>query len=146
MSMGATVATVSQKVQRILTDMLGSVQVGKGGTFYLTNESAAIFVEVQEWGDGTVVKIVSPMLRGVRPTDDVFRWVAIDGQSFWFTHARVVVRDGGLCDILMEQDLYGDTLDPEELRTAVTAVAVSANDLDDELQSRFGGIRWTDDD
>jgi hypothetical protein len=142
--MGANIATVTQKVQRILTDMLGSVQVGQSGAFFLTNDSAAIFVDVQEWGDETVVKIVSPMLRGVRPTEEVFRWVSIEGQSFWFAHARVVVRDEGLCDIFMEQDLYGDTLDPEELRTAVSAVAFSANDLDDELQSRFGGSRWTD--
>lgn len=143
--MGANVAAVSQKVQRILTDMLGSIQVGKSGTFYMTNDSAAIFVDVQEWGEGTVVKIASPMLRGVRPTDEVFRWVATEGQTYWFAHARVVLREGGLCDILMEQDLYGDTLDPEELTTAVSAVAITANDLDDELQSRFGGTRWTDD-
>lgn len=144
--MGANVAAVSQKVQRILTDMLGSVQVRKSGTFYMTNDSAAIFVEAREWGDETIVKIFSPMLRNVRPTDEVFRWIATEGQSYWFAHARAYVRDDGLCDIIMEQDLLGDTLDPEELRTAVSAVAINANDLDDELQSRFGGIRWTDDD
>jgi hypothetical protein len=145
--MGANLAAVSQKVQRILTDMLGSVQVRKNGTFYMTNDSAAIIVEVREWGDETIVKVFSPMLRNVRPTEEVFRWIATEGQSFWFAHARAYIRDeDGLCDILMEQDLLGDTLDPEELRTAVSAVAISANDLDDKLQSRFGGIRWTDDD
>jgi hypothetical protein len=144
--MGANVAAVSQKVQRILTDMLGSVRVGKDGSFYMTNESAAIFVEVKEWGDGVVVKILSPMLRQVRATAEVYEWVATEGQSLWFAHARVVDRGEGLCDILMEQDLLGDTLDPEELTTAVSAVAITANDLDDKLQSRFGGIRWTDDD
>ena len=35
---------------------------------------------------------------------------------------------------------------PDELKVAVTSVLVAANELDDELQQRFGGLRWVDSD
>ncbi len=40
--------------------------------------------------------------------------------------------------------LLGDYLDEEELHNAVGAVVTTADRLDDELQSRFGGKRSED--
>ena len=45
---------------------------------------------------------------------------------------------------MFSHTLLGDYLDPEELRSAIGAVATTGNDLDDEVQDRFGGERWAD--
>lgn len=141
------VAVTQQRVQRILSDFLGSVRVLPDGGIIIQNESAGIVVQVQEFMEHTVVKVFSPMLREVPLTDDLCRWVAIQGQDRWFSHARLFPsEDGRTCEVILEQDLLGDTIDPDELKVAVTSVAVGANDLDDELQQRFGGLRWIDED
>jgi hypothetical protein len=139
--------SVRSKVQQILTEELGSVRIGRDGTVMLENESAAIFIDVIDWGDGdTIVKVISPMLSDVRLTPEVFRWVAVEGQQLWFGHARVSLSDGdtSVGTIGFEWDLLGNTLDPDELMAAVRSVAIGANKLDDELQAKFGGKRWAD--
>lgn len=142
-----SVEAVRAKVQEILTDIMGTIQIGRDGTILLENDSAAIFVRVSDWGDGdTIVKVFSPMLSDVRLTPEVFRWVAVEGQERYFAHARVMVSDAdpSMGMIGWEYDLLGNTLDPDELMHVVKSVGIFADQYDDELKSRFGGKRWTD--
>jgi hypothetical protein len=140
-----TIDAVRSKVQRILTDMLGSVTVGADGIIILHNGSTAGIVDVVDWGDGdTIVKITSPMLSNVRLTPEVYEWVATEGQNKWFAHARVARESETHGRILWEYDLLGNSLDPDELKHAVSAVMVGADEQDDELQKRFGGTKVKD--
>ena len=142
-----SVEEVKEKVRRILTDHFGSVRVNRDGVVFFENESAIGIVEVVDWGDGdTIVKVQSPLLRDVDLTPEVFRWVAVEGQQKWFAHARVSVdadnpRKGA---ILWEYDILGNALDPEELMHCVGAVMAVANEIDDDLQKRFGGRKGSD--
>lgn len=136
---------VAAKVQRMLTDFVGSVRVDQEGNFRLKFDSAHIFVGVNEWRDDrTLVKVWSPVLRDVTLTPDVFRWVATEGQYRFFAHAKVLENDNGVGTIIWEHDLLGDYIDTEELRLAVASVALGADELDDELQAKFGGRRGID--
>jgi len=47
-------------------------------------------------------------------------------------------------DVFFEHTIVGGTLDKEELRASVTAVATTADRYDDQLVARFGGKRGLD--
>jgi hypothetical protein len=134
------VEVVREKVQRFLTAKLGSVEIDSDGDFVLRNESAAGFVTIIDWGnDKTIVRVWSPVLREVGLTADVYKWVATDGQENYFGHAHVVTADGQAGMIVWEHELLGDYLDEDELMIAVYGVVGVANDIDDDLKSKFGG-------
>ena len=133
------------KVQRILSENLGSVRVGKDGEFILENGSSIGFVTVKNWGDdSTIVKVWSPVLTKVKPTAKLFEWVATSGQERYFAHVRVVEQDRKSVMIILEHDLLGDYLDPDELMSTVASVMLGADEWDDELQKMFGGERASD--
>lgn len=136
---------LKDKIQRILTDKLGSVKIDRDGDIVLENDSAIGFVSVRELGpDTTVVKVASPVLRDVELTPALYEWVATEGQNRLFAHYRVVFPKNGAAMLMLEHDLLGDSLDPDELLFAVFSVMTGANDSDEELQSRFGGRRAAD--
>ena len=145
--MSDAVAVTQQRIQRMLTEMFGSVELTPGGGMWVTHESTAAMVTVHEFLEHAAVKVTAPMLRQVPLTDELCRWVAIEGQNRWFVRARLYVDDDArTCSLCIEADVLGDTIDPDEFKVAVTSVLVGANNLDDELQQRFGGLRWVDSD
>lgn len=71
----------------------------------------------------------------------LFQWVATDSRK-GLGSINVILDDEGTCDLFFMHTLAGDTLDPGELKHAAFVVAVVANQLDDEVQKKFGGKRW----
>ena len=146
----ATVEATTQKVQRILTSEFNGVQLTKKG-FSLEKGSTAIFVEVHEWAPDSegnprsVVQIWAPLGRDVKPTPEMFRWAATEGQGMYFGSVSVLENDESKsCLVIFDETLLGDYLDPAELLTAIYGVAFTADDLDDVVRTRFGGKRYTD--
>ncbi len=88
--------------------------------------------------------VTAPILFGVTPTPELFEYIATNADNWMFGHLSAF-RDEGTITIFMTHTLLGDYLDPEELRSAAFGIGFSANDLDDELQSRFGGTRSHED-
>jgi len=102
-------------------------------------------VEVLDWGDDqTIVKVSSTVLWKVPLVPDLFQWVATEGQSRLFAHYRVYIDEDGTGDLMLEHDLLGEFLDPPELIEAVYSVMIGADSMDEDLQSRFGGMRSAD--
>lgn len=142
--------TVKGKVQRILADDLGSVEIDRDGDFIVKHESTMVFVSVFAFNDDDedsdiVVRCLAPMVTGVPLTPEVFKWVAVDGQRFHF----------GSCFITPEEDpangwiyfkyaIVGNDLDSNELLSAVYRTAFTANDFDDKLKEQFGGKLFTE--
>lgn len=136
---------VAAKVQRLLTEFVGPVQVNRDGNLGIAYNSARVIIEFRDWQNGTtLVKVWSPMLREVSLSPDVYRWVATKGQYRYFAHAKILEEDDGTGMLAWEHDLLGDFIDADELKYAVAAVTFGADELDDELQAMFGGRRATD--
>lgn len=136
-------AQVKDKVQRILADALGSVSIDNEGDFLVRFDSAVVFVRVGTLKDDvSLVRSWSIMLSEVPLTPEVYRWAATEGQVYFFGKARVYEDENGLGRIHFEHTLLGDFLDPEELKWAVIALGQTANELDDQLQARFGGKKF----
>ena len=108
-------------------------------------DSAVVFVRVGDYDDSaTFVSSWAIMLSDVTLTPVVYRWVATQGQTYFFGHARVAESEDGKGDLLFEHNLLGDFIDPEELKWALFAVGRTANQLDEELQGKFGGRKFVE--
>ena len=142
--MAAQIDALRGKVQRILTEKLGTVEIDKDGDFTVRHESTRAFVSCREWGDKTLVVVHAPFLGDVPPSPELFKYVATEGGLYHFGHVTAW-EQGGTCTLSFRHTLLGDYLDGPELEAALVAVAVTANDLDDELQQRFGGRRFHED-
>lgn len=134
----ASVAATRDRVQGMLTDLLGTVEIDSEGDFTFRNESARLFLRVVPWGEGeSVLSIRAFTNMGVPSSPELFRFVAMH-DKYVFGHLSATEEDGEVT-VSFDETLLGDFLDPKELETAVFAIALGANDVDDEIKSRFGG-------
>lgn len=150
----ATVDQTMMKVQRLLTGPMGLRVSLAGESFSVRFEdsSTSVQLRVQDWGKDsegeprTLVLISSMILKQVKPSPELFEWVARQGGSKWFGHIEVYDDKAapGTVFLLMSHTLLGDYLDEKELGSAMYGVLASADGWDDELQQRFGGKRWID--
>jgi Putative bacterial sensory transduction regulator len=134
------------KVQRILADFLNDVRLNDRGGFMIPYESTMVVVEPKELeNERTAVLVFALMNQNVPATPALYEWVARNTDNFMFGHIGIRVdEEGKFANLVFTHTLLGDYLDPEELKQAVGAVATTANDLDEEVQDRFGGERWVD--
>ena len=150
----ATVDETMMKVQRILTGPMGlKIQVA-GSTIAVrfSDMSTQATFNFTDWGPGkdgnprTLVRIGAPILFGVKPSPALYEWIARNGGTYYFGHVGAVddKSEPGALFLYMSHTLLGDYLDEEELASAMWGVLGSADDLDDELQKRFGGKRFAD--
>ena len=144
-----TVDQVKNKVLRMMAKNY-NITTDDDGDVILRHESAALSVSVLEWqpdreGRNTVIQISAPILWEVKRTAALYEWVATTGQSFIFGRTACnASADAALTHIAFEHNIFGDNLDEPELVATVAALISTANDLDDELQKKFGGKRTSD--
>jgi|LakMenE18May11ns_1017448.scaffolds.fasta_scaffold9958282_2 hypothetical protein len=144
------VDTVKGKVQRMLTEELGSIKIDRDGDFIITHESAVVFVSVFAFNDkedsDIVIRCTSPMIKDAPLTSELTKWVAIEGQHFSFGSCNLNPNeDGTTAWIYFRYAIVGNDLDSNELISAVYRTVFTANQLDDELKSKFGGKLFTED-
>jgi hypothetical protein len=132
---------VKAKVQRMLTNHFGSVRIDKDGDFVVTNQSAVVFVGVKLWGDeDVIVSLRCPLVMDVELTDALCRWVAIEGQDFVLGSCSINPDSEGKTGwIYFRNNIVGNDLDESELLESLAAVAITGNQLDDDLHQKFGG-------
>jgi hypothetical protein len=136
-----TIDEVKNKVQRILMSN-ESVRLGQDGEFILEHNSARLFVEVEEGfgDDGILILFNIPMLKDVPVTPSLFEYAATEGQLFRLGGVVVGVQDGGkLANVWFKYAIVGDDLDESELMTSAYVLLVTCDNLDNQLQQRFGG-------
>src|SRR5688572_2382535 len=127
----ATVEQTMMKVQRLLTGPMG-LKVTLGGAGFqiaFKDSSTVVNIRVKEWGtteEGdpeTLVLVWSPILSSVRPTPELFEWVAREGGKTWFGHVELHDEsDSGTVMLVMTHTLLGDYLDERELKAVVIGV------------------------
>lgn len=144
--MAGDVAALKEKIQRYLTQNFNNITIDRDGDFSLRHESARVFVSAgsPKSADWTFASVWSPFLFGVKPTPELFEYVALHTDDTIFGHLYAHRTEDGVT-LGFSQRLLGDYLDEEELTHAVVAVVTTANDLDDELQAKFGGKRFHED-
>lgn len=150
----ATVEQTMIKVQRLLTGPMGLRIQLEGDTIGVkfTDTSTQAHIRIIDWGkskDGeprSLVRISSPILRDVKPTPELYEFIAREAPRSWFGSISVWddEENKGMLSLTFGHTLLGDYLDEEELASAMWGVLNSADELDDKLQQRFGGKRWVE--
>ena len=135
---------VKDKVQRYLTDLLGNVQIDRDGDFNFRQGSAHVFVRVAPLGDErTFVAVWAQTNHEVPSSPELFKYIAT-GNQYRFGYLQCREEDGKV-SVAFTHRLLGDFLDPDELKMTVVLVAQSADEIDDEIMTKFGGRKFHED-
>jgi hypothetical protein len=144
----ASVAETKERVQRILIDDLGRVEIDNEGFMYRSG-STKVFIRISSFDEDnfTLVAVYAFPLLDVTYTPDVYKWVALHADSYRFGHIGLSPNEGtpDIGAIVFSHNLLGDFLDPEELKWVIGAVGSTPDRLDDELKPMFGGRRYIED-
>ena len=137
--MTVTISETRDRVSSMLANLVGRVELSADGAMSFPYESTRVYVEVRPWGESsTVVNIYSITNVALTPTPELYEYVAVHSDDWWFGHLGMKVQ-GDVALVHLSHALLGDFLDQDELHAAVGGVALVANQIDDEIKSRFGG-------
>ncbi len=139
----SAVEDVTQKVQRILAKNFAT-RLGDDGEYWIDKGSTTCRVKCHEFGppEGghVLISLEMPLLFRVPITDELCRWIAIEGARAFGRYALYPdpksKKEGAM---FFEHNLLGDTIDSGELCLAVALCLTMADAEDDSLQERFGG-------
>jgi len=141
------IAPVAAKVQGYLQDLSIKYMVEAPGEFSLGYNSTHMFIRI--WTrdpDSTAspvnVRFSVPILYGPRDEPELYEYIAFHADDYVFGHLSLFRTDDGELRIFYTHTLLGDYLDADEFTRACLGMAHVADDLDDELQTRFGGVRF----
>ena len=153
----ALIEDVKQKVFQYTKEIFSNAELDSDGDVTFEYESTKIWIDVikMSYTDSTknrefvakhdlpttLVRLRAVIVADVPRSPGLFQWVATDSRK-GLGSINVILDDEGTCDLFFMHTLAGDTLDPGELKHAAFIVAVVANQLDDEVQKKFGGKRW----
>jgi hypothetical protein len=133
------------KVQRMLIAEFGSISIDSDSDFSIDFGTARTFITVfQTASDALMVRVFALVLSELPLTDALYRWVATDGQDFYFGRSQLLERDDGQGLLMFEHHFLGECLDPDELEFAVKGMGSVADNLGTELQPKFGGVRFNE--
>jgi hypothetical protein len=150
---------VRDKVTRFAKEVFNVVMIDDDCDLVIPYESTKIFIRTLEreispdmeefWSENqlsrTAVYVWAPTIFDVKPSNELYKWVATEGTDFFYGHCKVSpFGDNGNVQVIFEITIAGDTIDPGELKQALLAVATTADDLDDVLKAKFGGKRVED--
>lgn len=151
-------AEAKEKVTKMLTQGLGiNVTLQKNETLMIDvagtdadDISTNAFIDFDEFdgknGTTSFVEISAPILRQVPESEELYKWISMEGTSFRIGCVEAFPEENGTVFLRYKYALLADYLDEAELKNAVFAVLLTANELDEELQTKFGGKRYVDQD
>jgi hypothetical protein len=125
------------RVQELMTQLFGE-EAGadpNAPAFVLRRGSADVHVSVAALGDKAVVAVFSWVATGVTPSEELLRYLLTENVNFVFGGFAL----GADNTVVYQHTVLGDTVDKDQLRASIRAVAGVADDYDDKIAARFGG-------
>ena len=111
--------------------------------FYVVRQGTAyVYIQVLAWGERALVRLVSQLARDVEMTPDLALTLLRVNARIRFGAFGYVLQDS--CVVLAHTLLGGDTLDAEEVLTAVRDITIVADEYDDRIVEIAGGKRMQD--
>src|SRR5262245_31626457 len=99
------------KVERILADHFGSIEIDRDGDFTLPFGSTRVFVRLLEKDSRSLVKVFAPVLEELLPTPELFKHLALRCGDYFFGSWEVH-EIGNTLSLWFYYTLLGDYLDP----------------------------------
>jgi hypothetical protein len=132
-----------QQVNQWMHEIFGEQMMtsDKQPMFAIVRGSALVQVGVHPWQDANaIVSVFSYVVVGAQQTPQLLQFLLTENNKMLFG-AFSLDQDG---DIAFEHTIVGSTIQKEELRASVFAVSYIADEYDDIIVSRFGGLRAAD--
>jgi hypothetical protein len=148
--MSPNLTKLKEKTERYLKDVVDRFEVVRD-SYRVSYGSTVVSIEPELWNeeaDTTILRLIAVVLAGVRKTNnqpmfedlsrlnDTYRF----GKFYWT--ATEADEDEGI--IFIEHQMLGEFMDFEEFKQVLISLAYAADEVDDELQARYGGDRWID--
>ena len=138
------VKTTRAKLEQLLTKAAGGIQTDSRGLFTFPFESTRVFLGVAPLAERySIIDIHAVTNFEVPVSDDLRRFLLDVSSRAVFGHVEMAEKDGKAL-VVFAHRIMGDFLQEDELRSAMSCVALTADRLDDEIQQRFGGKRFRD--
>ena len=134
---------IYEKVGPLMKELFGEMVSTRDDrpTFGVRMGSAWVQTWVSAWGDDDATITTRAWLTtGTELTVDLARYLLNANDEMRFG-AFGIDKDG---DTFFEHTILGSTATKAELKASLLAVAGTSDDYDDEIVSRFGGIRMAD--
>ena len=135
---------IRSKVQRILQskDLRFEVQ---GDEFWIPYETTKCRVAVRPFGKKTVVDLAAIVVADVKVTSKLKEYLGDRSAGFVLGNLALLSVEGQKNGVVIfRHAILGDYLDADELMTSLAAVVTTADELDEQLQQKFGGRRAVD--
>jgi hypothetical protein len=131
------VTALRETIETKLALLTGGYGVDPRGSYVLGVESARVFI-VPTWLDEktTVARVFAVTNLGVPVTAELTSYLLAKNLEFVLGCFALDVDEGA---VWFNHNLLGEHMTGEELETTLAAVAQTADRLDDEIKSRFGG-------
>ena len=135
------------RVQRMLTEVAGEVTIDKDGDFKVNYNSANVFVECwaqerKDEEDRFGVLFTCPLVKDVPASNELFKWVATQTDYRFGSVTVILDKDERKATLLLRHTLLGNDIDASEVENALFSVLFTGDELDTEIQKRFGGTMF----
>ena len=129
------------KAQDYLHALFGEVNVTRmGDTFALQEGSTFVYVRTFPIGAKQAgVEVFSYVVVDVTITEELMRYLLTHNLRLMFGGFGLSVDDAGKGAIVLTHTILGESMERKELYASVSAIARVADDLDDQIVTRFGG-------
>lgn len=112
--------------------------------FIIGAGSAPVFIQVHPLGeDESIVQITSNVVRGAEIGPDLLEYLLKENRKSTLFGAFGITDDGS---IALGTEILGTTCVKQELKEVLTVIGNMADNYDDQIMSRWGGLRWVDED
>lgn len=131
-------------VDRYLRELFGdAVDVDSTAPAFTISEGSAVAtIAVRPWREwSATVESYSSVVTGLDHTAELCEFLLAENADLLF--GAFALKDG---TVILKHSVVGDSdkLDPTELESSVRAVLTLADEYDDEIVERFGGLRAID--
>jgi len=108
--------------------------------FALQEGSAFVYIRAFPVGASSAgVEVFSYVVADVTVTEGLMRHLLTYNLRLTFGGLALSIGEGGRGSVLLRHAILGDKMDREELYASVSAIASTADELDDQLVAAFGG-------
>ena len=136
------IEALRNRVQTYLRQKQLSYEVKPNGNLWIRQGSTVVVVDPRPWNERTLVKLMAPVALEIsKITPELTRFLAEKNHQLLFGKFSLDTEGKA---VWYEHVLLGDDLDAEELFVAVAAIALTADEYDEQVAKMARGKRVAD--
>ncbi len=137
-----SVEALRRKIEDILRQKKLSYEVKPNGAIWVRKGSTVVVITTGKWGKRMLVKLAAPVALNItKITPELTRFLVEKNFALLFGKFSLDTKGKG---IWYEHVLLGDFMDVDEFLVAISAVAITADEYDEQVSKMAKGKRVAD--